>query len=458
MSGESKHPGTVAGTRVTSHESPVTRFQAPHRGLKVAIIGAGYAGMAAAVTVAEDGAAVTVYEAGPVPGGRARRIAGDASSLDNGIHILIGAYRDLLALMNKVGVAVDDALLRLPLDWTMHQRFRFAAAPLPAPWHLAAGLLAVRGAPWSEKIAAARWLSRLRRHGWRIEHDVSVCRLLQDGGQGPAFTRALWTPLCLAALNTPPERASGRVFLNVLRDGLDAGRAGSETLLTRIDFTRLFPDPAADFVRARGGAVHLRTPVRRIVRDDAHYVVETAERRDRYDRVICATSPHHAGALLSALPELAGTVAQLARFEYEPITTIYLQYAGHIALPQPMLGLIGRTADWLFDREAIAGARGLVGAVISASGAGAALDRETLARRVADDVAYVVGRTPELARWQVITEKRATFACTVDLVRPSCTTASPGLFLAGDYVASDYPATLEAAVRNGIAAARAALD
>lgn len=413
--------------------------------------------MAAAVTLAEAGAAVTVYEAGPVAGGRARRIANDERGLDNGIHILIGAYRELLRLLDKVGVAIDDTLLRLPLDWTMHEQFRFAAAPLPAPWHLAAGLLAVRGAPWAEKIAAARWLSRLRRACWRIPHDVSVAQLLADGGQGPAFTHALWTPLCLAALNTPPERASGQVFLNVLRDGLDAGRAASETLLTRMDLTSLFPEPAADFVRARGGVVHLRTPVRRIVRDDAHYVIETAGRHDRYDRVICASSPHHAGALLSSLPELTDTIAQLARLEYEPIHTVYLDYADRVVLPQPMLGLIGRTADWLFDRETIAGTRGLVGAVISAGGARAMLDRETLARRVADDVSHVVGRTPEVVRWQVVAEKRATFACTVSLERPPCATASRGLFLAGDYVASDYPATLEAAVRSGIAAAHAAL-
>ena len=130
--------------------------------MKVAVIGGGYAGMAAAVTLADAGVAVTVYEAGPHLGGRARRVVVNDVVLDNGLHILVGAYRETLALMRKVHAEPARALTRLPLDWRIHRRFRLKAAPLPAPLHLAAGLLTARGAPWRERLAAARFMSAMR--------------------------------------------------------------------------------------------------------------------------------------------------------------------------------------------------------------------------------------------------------------------------------------------------------
>src|SRR5687768_12135943 len=107
------------------------------------------------------------------------------------------------------------------------------------------GLIGAEGAPWRERIAAARFMHSMRRLRFRLERDVSVTDLLTAHRQGPSFVRYLWDPLCLAALNTPPERASAQVFLNVLRDGLDAGRDAGEMLLARADLSSLLPIPAA---------------------------------------------------------------------------------------------------------------------------------------------------------------------------------------------------------------------
>ena len=160
--------------------------------------------MAAAVTLADAGVPVTVYEAGPHLGGRARRVVVNGVALDNGLHILIGAYRETLRLVNALHPAPDQALKSLPLDWRVHERFRLKAAPLPAPLHLAAGVLTARGAPWRERLAAARFMRAMRRLRFRLVRDVTATELLAAQAQGPAFMRYFWEPLCLAALNTPP--------------------------------------------------------------------------------------------------------------------------------------------------------------------------------------------------------------------------------------------------------------
>jgi hydroxysqualene dehydroxylase len=425
--------------------------------VKVAVIGGGYAGMAAAVTLADAGVPATVYEAGTELGGRARRVIVNDVALDNGQHILLGAYRETLRLMRAVHPEPARTLHKLPLDWRINGRFRLKAAPLPAPLHLALGVLAARGAPWRERIKAARFVSAMRAMRFQLPRDTTVSALLSAHAQGPAFVRYLWEPLCVAALNTPPQIASAQTFLNVLRDGLDAGREAAELLLARVDLSALFADPAAAYVRARGGEVKAATMVTRIEQRARSVAVTTRETDEEYDHVVCAVSPHHAAALLSNLEGMAEIVAALERFRYQPIYTVFLQFSAPVTLPSPMLGL-DATAHWIFDRGAISGQRGLVAAVISAGSNHRRFGVDELGKRVHEELEREVGPLPSLVWQRVIAEKRATFECTVDLQRPSTRTPLPNLHLAGDYTASDYPATIEAAVRSGIASARQVLD
>jgi squalene-associated FAD-dependent desaturase len=426
--------------------------------MNVAVIGAGYAGLAAAAALSRAGVPVTVYEANATPGGRARRVDAQGFSVDNGAHILIGAYRETLALLREVGVDLDAVLLRLPLDWDVHAAFRFTAANLPAPLHLAGGLARVRGASWRERWAALSFLRAMRRIEYRLERDCSVASLLERHGQGRAFTRYLWEPLCLAALNTPPVRASAQVFLNVLRDGLDASRAASDILLPRVDLTALFPEHAIRYVQAHGGAVRLRTVVQRVAHERGRYRVGTREGEREHTHIVCATSPHHVNALLGSLPELAALRYTIDRLRYEPICTVYLQYAAPVALPKPMLGLRDGPGHWAFDRGAIAGERGRIAVILSAGGAHTTLSHEELARDVHANIARSFRFAQKPAAWRVIAEKRATFACEAGVARPPSTTPLPGLLLAGDYTASEYPGTIEAAIRSGLACARSVLS
>jgi squalene-associated FAD-dependent desaturase len=253
-------------------------------------------------------------------------------------------------------------------------------------------------------------------------------------------------------LNTPVDRASAQVFANVLRDGLTETRDTSDLLIARTDLSRLFPEPAAEYVKARGGTIELGTPVRTIAKDRGGFRLD--DRPGLYTTVIVACAPQHAAPLLAGFAELTAMRAMIERLDYEPIVTCYLQYPESMTLPTPMLGLSGGIVQWVFDRGRLGSSKGLLAAVISASGAHEELAKDTLVSRIETELKAALGALPALRWSQVITEKRATFSCTPGLARPRGATAIHGLLLAGDYVASEYPGTLEAAVRSGIDAAR----
>ena len=424
----------------------------------VAVLGGGYAGMAAAVTLAEHGIPVTVYEAAAHLGGRARRVHYNGVTLDNGLHVLIGACSEMLRLVRLVNRDAEHALLRLPLEWRIHDRFRMRVPRLPAPLHLIAALTAARGLGWRARFSAARFVHALRAQQFRLRDDISVAALLAAHRQDDAAIRYLWQPLCVSALNTPIEQASACIFLKVLRDGLDAAAASSDLLVARDDLTALFPAPAAQYVKERRGEILPGHTITGVSQRGSVFLVESRGAQREHSHIICALPPHRLAAAISEIPALNPVAAAVARFDYQPIYSVYLQYAGPVRLPAPMIGVADGVAHWLFDREAICSQTGLLGAVISSAATHRNEAQEDLALRVHAEAAQHFGPLPPLAWHRVIAEKRATFACTVGLQRPSTRTAITGFQLAGDYVDSDYPATLEGAVRSGVQAARAILD
>jgi squalene-associated FAD-dependent desaturase len=286
---------------------------------------------------------------------------------------------------------------------------------------------------------------------YRIEPDRTVAKLLDERGQSGTLRTHLWEPLCVSALNTPVTRASAQVFASVLRDGLTGFRAASDLLIARTDLSRVFPEPAAQHVAAHGGELRLGEPARRVIHARGGFRINDAL---DVSGVVIACGPHHAGQLLVQLPELADALSRIGAFSYEPIVTCYLQYPDSVSLPSPMLGFSGGIVQWAFDRGRLGGPKGLIAAVISGSGAHEDLQKELLVSRIEIELRAALG-APPAPRWsRVITEKRATFSCTPGIERPHGATPVPGLILAGDYVASEYPGTLEAAVRSGIDAAR----
>jgi len=429
--------------------------------LNVAVIGGGYAGMAAAAELTSQRVPVTLFESSRILGGRARRVDVHGCRLDNGLHILLGAYRETLRLMRLVGTDTDRLLLRMPLTMHYPDQLHLSAPRLPAPLHLLLALLSARGLNWGEKLAAIRFMRALKRRRFELgaSSRATVKDLLATHEQPQRVCDLLWLPLCVAALNTPPESASAQVFCNVLRDSLAARREASDMLLPRTDLTALFPDSAAAYIAARGGEILRSTPIRKIAREESGFVLHgTHHDFGRYSHVIVAVAPQHLTALVDQLPQLESLRASVAAFTYQPIVSCHFGYPPAVRLPLPMLGHAHGTMQWLFDRGQLCGTPGILAAVISAQGGHLEMPREKLLRSIQAEIAGIVPDIPAPLWSHLIHEKRATFACTPQLPRPATQTAITGLLLAGDYVAGDYPATLEGAVRSGVAAAASIIN
>ncbi|WP_329958186.1 hydroxysqualene dehydroxylase HpnE [Janthinobacterium sp. EB271-G4-3-2] len=438
---------------------------------RYAVIGAGWAGCAAAMELARAGHAVTVFEAARTLGGRARRVERENTLLDNGQHILLGAYTETLRLIKLAGQDPGEPILTLPLQMRYPADsggMDFIAPRLPAPLHLAWALLRAKGLLRADKLALMRFSTAMRWMGWQLYNDCTVSELLQRFDQTERLNRLMWYPLCLAALNTPPERASARVFINVLRDSLGASRRrASDMLIPKADLSSLLPDAAARYVERHGGTVRTGAKVDTLqaLSDGCWQLDETGT----YDAVIIATSSVQAISLLQGLHDarLDEAIGRMQAFTPEAISTCYLQYDASVRLDLPFYALVDAPerqhwGQFVFDRGQLdSNQAGLLAVVISASSAAAEQGHGPLTQAIAAQLAQVLQR-PELAQpaWtQLITEKRATFACTPDLARPGNASGVPGLLLAGDYTSNDdrtqdYPATIEAAVRSGVAAAR----
>ncbi len=442
--------------------------------LKVAVIGAGWAGLAAAVRSVERGHAVHVFEASRQWGGRARRVAlhpaGNAPlTLDNGQHILIGAYTATLGLMRQVGVSLESVLLPMPLD------LRFAdgtglytpawARRWPTPLDTLASVIRASGWTWTDRWSFIQAARRWQRQGFQCLPEETVASLCE--GVTQRVHEDLIEPLCVAALNTLAHHASGQVFLNVLRDALlGAGTPpwrSSQLLVPNADLGRLFPDAAVHWLLARGAQLHPGQRVSGLSRHGHQWRVITPSLDGTYDHVILATHPTAAAQMVSRLAESSATTwAWVAsQLRHEAIATVYLQGD----LPQgwpgqyPMLALRSRhaqePAQFAFLHPGSSGsaarcsrsAQPRVALVASAC----RLDREALERAVCDQAQEQLGiRSPQVVK--TLIEKQATFVCSPGLQRPTLQVAA-GLTAAGDYIESPYPATLEAAVRSGLAAA-----
>lgn len=414
----------------------------------VAVVGGGWAGCAAALTLAEAGVAVTLYEASRTLGGRARAVELEGQRLDNGQHILLGAYEQTLQLIARLRPA--DGLGRLPLTLDQPPDFSLACPRLPAPLHLLVGLLGARGLGWGEKLAAARWAHAVLGNT-DTPDQLTVSQI--TASQPEKLRALLWHPLCVSALNTPPDIASARVFCNVIRAAFGGRNRHSDLLLPRRDLTALFPAPAAARLVELGGSVRLAC---RVTSLDAAADAVTLNTRDDaavYSHVILAVAPQHLPALAAQVPALEPVARSVAAYAYQPIATAYFQYAPDFRLPKPLYALADGPAQFVFDRGQSHGQPGLLAFVASAA---AELPADWM-----DQAAAQLQRVvrPGAPLWRKgIVEKQATYACVPGMVRPAVRTAHPRIFLAGDYTAGPHPATLESATRSGVQSAGALLE
>lgn len=401
---------------------------------RLGVIGAGWAGLAAAVRGVQRGAQVTLLEMAATAGGRACSLKGR----DNGAHILIGAYTQTLTLMHTVGVDSSALLARSPLDLRDAEGAGLVLPPGPPALAFARGVVGWRELPLRERLALVAQALRWRLSGFRCAPELSVA---DWAAALPSHAhRHLITPLCLAALNTPPATASAQVLLRVLHDALFAGPGSADLLLPRAPLSALLPDPALAWLAQRGASLQLGKPCQRLDPVDGGWVVDG----QRFDAVILAT-PWGEAARLAAphAPAWAGAARALTP---EAIATVWL-HAPKARWPRPMLALHEGPAQFGFDLGALSGPSGQYALSVSVVG------QEPVAEAARQQFTATFDVAAEVV--DVRTQRRATFACTPGLQRPAATVA-PGLWAAGDYVQGPYPATLEGAVRAGLAAADAA--
>jgi len=434
---------------------------------RVAVIGAGWSGLACALELVDQGVHATLLDAAPQVGGRARRVdvaLGDrVFPLDNGQHILLGGCVETLRLMQRAGIDFQSAVSRQPFELRYADGFRLAAWRFPAPLHLAFGLLFARGLSWRDRVAMVRWVQRQQLAKWLIDGDRPAARLFAD--QPAALVDRIWEPLCLAALNVRLVEASAQIFLNVLRDSVGANAAASDLLLVRTDLSALFPEAAVSMIQRLGGSVRLRTDVDVLERaSHAGWRVVARDFSLEVDAVVLALPPPRAKALLDSAGDgaLAPALAQLGALSMAPIATVYLRYAAPLVLPAPFLALREDPArqdfgQWIFDRWAFDTRCACVASVVvSGDGPHMQLTQEELARSVERQLSEQLGLPASAAR-ETITEKRATIVPRPGLARPPTRLPCSGLYLAGDAAESPYPSTIEGSVRSGIAAAGALL-
>ncbi len=409
---------------------------------QLTIVGAGWAGLAAAVAATQAGWQVTLFEAANIAGGRARSLQKTFAGkpLDNGQHVLIGAYRDTLALMRTVGLNPDVLLQRLPLDLRFPDGQGLSLPDWPMPLNLLAGVARARGWQLKDKASLIQASWRWQRGGFACDPTWTVAQLCDDVRLSHRLMQQLIEPLCLSALNTPVNDASATVFLRVLHDALLGGRGSSDLLVPRVDLGQLLPEACLGWLSAQGAHIHLGERINPSALEKLHQAASPEQ------AVLLACPPWEAARLTADIaPKWAYACADLT---HTAIATVYLRCTdpGYAGLPRPMMALHSDAqapAQFVFDRGVLSDQPGLLAAVVSACDA----ERD----EVTEQVQHQVREQLELSHLdvvQTVAEKRATLACTPMLNRPEPLIAE-GLWACGDYISGPYPSTLEGAVRSG---------
>lgn len=445
--------------------------------MKVVVLGAGFAGLAAAIALQEKRHQVTLLERRGVLGGRATsyRDALSGEDVDNGSHLMVGAYRDSLDLIRAAGG--DDLLLQqddLRIDYVEDAGPTvLRCPPLPAPWHLLAGLLSLR-LPWTVRFQALR-LGLAVRFGAPPD-GLTLAEYFRRTGQGAAARRLLWDPLATAIVNEAPERAAAILFHRVYQEAFLASRKASRLVFLRCGWGPV-AERLARYFEARGGALRRRAIVQAIeiggARVSGVRFTQRAEekseiqagRRAREERLeadaVVAAVPWH--ALPGLVPEdlrSEAPFAGLAHLRCSPIVSVDL-WLDRVVVPHVLVGLRDSEVEWVFDKGRLFGRPGApqhLSFIVSAAYRSARkVNAELLAAAVGALRRYypaMAGAT--VTRSLVMREPEATFSASPDTegLRPGPITPVEGLLLAGDWTATGLPATIEGAVRSGRAAAR----
>lgn len=434
------------------------------------VVGAGFAGLSAATALAERGARVLVLEARPTLGGRATAFTDPSTGerVDNGQHVLFGCYDETFRFLRRIGAESNVRLQsRLTVDIVDREGrwSRLACPALPSPLHLLVGLMSWKAIGWRDRMAALRMHGAMRAtaQGASPRESETVRQWLERYGQTPRLIELLWEPLAVAALNQSIDSAAAASFLSVLERMFSGDPRGAALALPLKPLDELYAHPARDYIEQHGGSVRTGAVARIDCSadgarsgDTALSVVVKGERMIARP-VICAVPWH---ALPDVFPErplaLQPILEAAANTGASPIVTVNLWF-DRVVTERTLVGLPGRTFHWVFDKRAVFGEQASHLSLVS-SGAEEVVSRsnEDLIALAVSEVrdALPAARSASLVRGVVVREKRASFSVAPGQPkRPPASTGVPGLFLAGDWIDTGLPATIEGAVASGHTAA-----
>lgn len=436
----------------------------------VAVVGAGVAGLAAATALAEAGQRVLVLEARGVLGGRATAFADRETGerVDNGQHVLFGCYYETFALLRRIGAEANvrvQSSLEVPFLDPSGRRSVLKCPALPSPLHLLAGVLGWAALPVPDRLRVLRLAVPLLQASTRASRGEpepaagTVSAWLARYGQTGRLREWLWEPLAVAALNQSPDEAAAAPFVRVLALMFGPDRSAASIGLPVVPLDDMYAGPARRYIEARGGEVRTNALSRIRIENGRVAGVEVRGDPVRVTRAIAAV-PWFAlePLLVGETAPMRGTIAAAAAMDAKSIVTVNLWY-DRTVMDEQFVGLPGREMQWVFDKRLVFGERASHLSLV-ASGADrlAAADTPSLVALAAREVAAALpgARHAALVRGTVVRERRATFSLAPGQpARPGVATPIEGLFLAGDWIDTGLPGTIEsAAVAGHQAAAR----
>jgi squalene-associated FAD-dependent desaturase len=428
---------------------------------RVVVVGGGLAGITAALDLAASGASVTLLEVRTRLGGAAYSFERDGLEIDNGQHVFLRCCTEYRALLRRLGVEDSTFLqdrLSIPVLAPGGRRGTLARSGLPTPLHLAGALATYPFLSMFERLRAAgtaRALSKLDLDDPSLD-SVSFGTWLAERGESSAAIDSLWNLIALPTLNLPAERASlamaAKVFQTGLLDANDAGDVG----YSRVPLSKLHADPAERALRAAGVDVRVKARVQAV---RSGLAVESDAGVFEADAVVVAV-PHDRAAGL--LPEGAVDVP-LEKLGTSPIVNAHVIYHRRVTDLSLAAGL-NTPVQWLFDRteeSGLGGGRQHLALSLSGADREMGMSNEQLRDELMPALTELLpgAREARVEDFFVVREHAATFRAEPGsgALRPGTHTAVPGLFLAGAWTRTGWPATMEGAVRSGHAAAREAL-
>jgi len=432
----------------------------------IAIVGGGWAGLSAAVELCRQGHKVSVFESSPQLGGRARSIKWNGMTLDNGQHLMLGAYQQMLQCLNTIQADTSQLFKQLPHRMLMLNSqtgktiFDLNLPTYPAPLHLLFGVLGIKGLTVVEKI---QLLFRFNRFlNTEIKTDLPVREWLMQANLPAKYITHLLEPVCLAALTTHPQLASAKAFQSVLQQTFNAPASFTDLLIPTTDLSRIFPALAEQFILQHGGEIRTRCKVKQLnVKNRQLKSIQLDNETLDFEQVILATPARVTATLLEPVDSCTNIVKQIKQLKYEPVTTLYLQFSQAVTLPYPMVGLLNGLTEWVFELS-VSHHSHILAVVISSQGSAPELTAGELLKTVHRELKSCIADLPDLLDSKLIIDKYASFQChtDVDKNRPGIDTGLSNLKLCGDYVYIEennrpgLPSTLEGAMRSGVKCAQ----